>query len=444
MKILIVDDNTDSRKMLETVFAAQGHDIWCAENGKIALDLAREELPDLVVSDILMPVMDGYTLCKALRQDEQLHSVLFVFYTATYTDDKDRKLAMEMGADKFLLKPLEPHVLVQELNTLCETRQRQQAHLEVKTVENELQIEKKYSQQVFHKLEKKVMELEELRAHLEQKVTARTRELQESVAQLTKEVETRKIIQEELCKEKEKAETAYEFISDFVSTVSHELRTPLTSIMGFAQMLQKEIPHFCDEEHSEGRERSLRHISIISSESQRILRMINELLDKAKLEAGKVEWHVTEQRIHTLIEHAVSVTYALFKAKHLSCETRIDPDIPPVSCDQEKILQVLINLFSNAAKFTAQGGVLCSATQQNDMLLVSVQDTGPGIPKEEQQIIFGKFKQTHSGKESQGTGLGLSICKDIIAHHKGNIWVKSEPGAGSTFFFTLPLSKATN
>ncbi len=441
MKILVVEDNTDSRKMLETVLLAKDYDVLCAENGQIALDLALRMQPDLVVSDILMPVMDGYTLCKKLRQDQQLHSVLFVFYTATYTDDKDRNLAMELGADKFLLKPLEPHVLLQELETLIENRQAAETREAVKTVESELQIEKKYSQQVFHKLEKKVSELEELRSQLELKVAERTQKLQESVALLTKEVETRKIVQEELYKEKEKAEAAYEFISDFVSTVSHELRTPLTSILGFAQMLHKEIPQLCTPKHDEICDRSLKHIEIITSESQRIIRMINELLDKAKLEAGKVEWHFTEQAIQKLIDHAFSVTYALFKAKHLDCETRIEPDLPLVLCDPEKILQVLINLFSNAAKFTTKGSVVCSATRQDNMLLVSVKDTGPGIPEEEQTAIFDKFKQSYAGRSSQGTGLGLSICKDIIDNHKGRIWVESQPGSGSTFLFSLPFTQ---
>ena len=441
MKVLVVEDNSDSRKMLETVLLAQGYEVLCAENGSEALDLARKELPDMVVSDILMPVMDGYTLCKKIRQDENLQSVLFVFYTATYTDDKDHKLAMELGADKFLLKPQEPNVLVRELERLVDSRHPITKRHAVTTVENELQIEKQYSQQVFLKLEKKVAELEELRSQLELKVKDRTRELQDSVGQLTREVETRKIIQEELSQEKEKAEAACSFISDFVSTVSHELRTPLTSILGFAQMLQREIPQVCDENHDEVCQRSMKHIGIITSESQRIIKMITELLDKAKLESGKVEWHFTEQNLKSLIDHALSVTYALFKTKHLSCETRVDPGLPTIMCDPEKILQVLINLLSNAAKFTMQGGVVCSATPQEDMLLVCVTDTGPGIPEEERESIFDKFKQTYAAKHMQGTGLGLSICKDIVTHHKGKIWVQSEPQGGSTFCFTLPLAR---
>ena len=207
-------------------------------------------------------------------------------------------------------------------------------------------------------------------------------------------------------------------------------------------MLHKEIPEICAENPNEACERSLKHIGIITSESQRIIKMINELLDKAKLEAGKVEWHFTEQPIQTLVDHAVSVTYALFKAKHLDCETRIDPDLPPVMCDPEKNpASAHQPLFQRRQIYALHGSVICSATRQEDMLLVSVQDTGPGIPKEEQAAIFDKFKQSYAGRHAQGTGLGLSICKDIIENHKGKIWVESESGAGSTFFFSLPFEQ---
>ena len=268
--------------------------------------------------------------------------------------------------------------------------------------------------------------------------------------------------------------------TDFITSVSHELRTPLTSILGFANLVQRDfrrqiVPHVKgDGEVRQIIERILENLAIMENESQRLTQLINDVLDIAKMEADRMEWHMARTDLTEVIQSAVSATTALAKEKDLSIQVHLPPDgLPPVWGHRDRLIQVTTNLLSNAIKFTEQGQIQVSGyrlqvsrdgTTQPEIVrlgahdealnlepetlpsgewaVVSVTDTGVGIPAKEIPGIFEKFTQvgdTLTGKP-QGTGLGLSICKGIIEHHRGYIWVKSEPGQGSTFSFALPTA----
>jgi signal transduction histidine kinase len=174
-----------------------------------------------------------------------------------------------------------------------------------------------------------------------------------------------------------------------------------------------------------------------------LTRLINQVLDLAKLEAGAAEWNADHVDLRDLIHGALASTEQLISDKGIQVEVKLPDVVPLIEIDRDRITQVLLNLLSNAIKFCqAEGGMIRLTLKITaDTLSVSVQDNGPGLSPQEQQIIFDKFRQVHdhTNGKPQGTGLGLPISKQIIAHYGGDLWVESMPGQGATFSFTLPV-----
>jgi PAS domain S-box-containing protein len=236
--------------------------------------------------------------------------------------------------------------------------------------------------------------------------------------------------------------------TDFISTVSHELRTPLTSVLGFAKLIQKKLDESIfpmiqtdDKKVNRSIRQVTENIEIIVSEGTRLTKLINEVLDVAKIEAGKMQWNMEPLAITEVIDRAFSATSALFEQKALTPVREIEANLPNVSGDKDRLIQVVINLISNAVKFTEQGSITCRVKQDGQSIMVSIIDQGVGISESDQPKVFEKFKQVGDTltDKPQGTGLGLPISKEIVAHHGGKIWLESEIGKGSTFSFTLPI-----
>jgi signal transduction histidine kinase len=225
---------------------------------------------------------------------------------------------------------------------------------------------------------------------------------------------------------------------DFLSTVSHELRTPLTSIRSFSEIL-------LDNPALDPGQRGS-FIGIIAREAERLTRLINQLLDLAKLEAGRLEWQMSDFDPGPVVQDALAAVHGLIVEKNIKLDSDVPDDLPFVRADKDRLTQVVINLLSNAVKFTdsGQGHIWVRARASGDYLEVAVRDNGPGIPTEWQDRIFERFIQFRNREEPkpQGTGLGLPICKQIIEFFGGRIWVVSRPGQGATFSFTVPLSRA--
>ncbi|RPI46088.1 MAG: histidine kinase [Betaproteobacteria bacterium] len=222
---------------------------------------------------------------------------------------------------------------------------------------------------------------------------------------------------------------------DFISTVSHELRTPLTSIRALSEILH-DNPDI-------DREERVRFLAIVIKESERLTRLINQVLDLAKIESGKGEWHTTELDLREVIDDALAATSRLFEEKRITVTTDLAADVPRLVVDRDRLMQVMVNLLSNAVKFSEpdKGRVQVSLQRRGSWAQVDVADNGIGISPEHQHAIFDKFRQVGDTltDKPQGTGLGLAICRQIIDHFDGKLWVRSRPGAGSTFSFTLPL-----
>ena len=237
--------------------------------------------------------------------------------------------------------------------------------------------------------------------------------------------------------------------TDFISTVSHELRTPLTSVLGFAKIIKKRfetviLPNFqeiSDKKVAKAVGQVNENLDIIIAEGERLTTLINDVLDVAKMEAGKIDWKMQKLDIQEIIERAMLATSSLFAKKGLAQLSDIAPELPNVTGDRDRLIQVVINLISNAVKFTDAGFVTCRARRKRNEVIVSVIDTGMGIAEEDQPKVFEKFKQVGDTltDKPKGTGLGLSICKQIVEHHGGRLWVESQRGKGSEFSFSLPI-----
>jgi K+-sensing histidine kinase KdpD/CheY-like chemotaxis protein len=247
------------------------------------------------------------------------------------------------------------------------------------------------------------------------------------------------------------AEKANEAKSAFLSTVSHELRTPLTSVLGFAKIIQKRLSEkiFPLVDQSDAKtEKIVNQVSdnlhVVISEGERLTHLINDVLDLAKIEAGKMEWNKENVSMSEVAERAIAATTSLFDQKPLQLISDIDNDLPEITGDRDKLIQVIINLISNSVKFTDDGSITCHVYQKKDEIIVDVTDTGIGIAKEDFGAVFEQFKQVGGDTltdKPKGTGLGLPICKEIVEHHGGRIWLASELGKGSTFSFALPIVK---
>jgi signal transduction histidine kinase/DNA-binding response OmpR family regulator len=291
----------------------------------------------------------------------------------------------------------------------------------------------------------------------------RTLQMMEVMDKLRSEVLERKRAQQDLLKSKKTTEymnrklrLAYERLqevdkmkTDFLSTVSHELRTPLTSVLGFAEMVHQKLRDTVfplvpeDDAKAMRAVRSVdRNVGIIHAESQRLTELINDVLDIAKMEAGRIEWKSESVDLAETVQQAVDATSSLFRKSALPLELDIEEQLPELVGDRHRLMQVVINLLSNAVKFTREGGVSCRAYSDGERVRVDVSDTGVGIAPDDLDKVFEKFKQvgdTLTDKPT-GTGLGLSICKQIVERHGGEIWVESVPGQGSTFSFSLPTT----
>jgi signal transduction histidine kinase len=228
--------------------------------------------------------------------------------------------------------------------------------------------------------------------------------------------------------------------SDFVSNVSHELRTPLTAVKG-------SVDNMLDGLTGSLNEKQTRYLTRIKSNTDRLSRLINDLLDLSRIEAGRIDIKPTAFSLETLAKEVIESLRSIAVAKLIDLEVICHKSGVTVWADRDKITQVLMNLLGNAVKFTSSHGNISVAIEKkdNEWVQVSVADTGPGIPREEEDRIFDKFYQISQvdQRKSRGTGLGLAISKALVQMHGGKIWVESEMTRGSIFSFTLPAQQPT-
>jgi signal transduction histidine kinase len=280
-------------------------------------------------------------------------------------------------------------------------------------------------------------ELEAQNRRLEARVAERTAEL---LAAMTEAQEARAA-----------AELANDAKSRFLANVSHELRTPLTSVVGFARLNRKRLDEVVfpvvarDDPKVDRAVRQVGdNLGIIVEEGERLTGLINDLLDLAKIEAGRIEWRMASVRPDEVVRRALGATSALFEVSGVTLEQRFGADLPEITADAERLVQVVINLVSNAVKFSPGGRVTVTVERDGDAVRVAVADTGRGIGQADLERIFEPFRQASDTVPDgpRGTGLGLPIARQIVRAHGGELRVASRPGEGSTFWFDVPAATA--
>jgi signal transduction histidine kinase len=276
--------------------------------------------------------------------------------------------------------------------------------------------------------ERAAADLRELNATLEDRVEERTRELQALADRL--EEANREL------KELDRLKT------QFLANVSHEFKTPLTSIQAFSEILVDEVADGSVAQSGQAG----RFLGIILSESQRLGRLIRNLLSLSQIESGRIVWHVTRFPLGEAVDAALDGVLPQLQEKGIGIDRICDGGDAVVEADRDRIQEVATNLIDNAVKFSGEASRIVLHTRitgENGarMVEVTVQDHGCGIPAEKQESIFDRFSQVDPSdtREKGGTGLGLAICREIVEHHGGRIWVESTPGKGASFHFTLPV-----
>lgn len=406
-RVLIADDNQRNLYLLEAIMKGNGFEVVSARNGAEALAAAKRDPPDIIVTDILMPVMDGFELCRRWKADPVLAPVPFIFYTATYTDPKDEQFARSLGAERFLIKPQKPDVLVAEIRQVIEESRSLSGRREAKPQADEKEILQEYSEVLFRKLEKKVMQLEEEiaeRKALEEQREAIIRDLEQKNAELER----------------------------FTYTVSHDLKSPLITIQGFAGLLREDA-------QKRDMDRLQEDISRITDAAGKMQDLLTDLFNLSRI--GRIGSPYEDISLSTIAREAVHFLSAPLAEKRIAVE--ISPDLPVVHVDHTRIREVYTNLIENSIKFMQEQEspkVRIGMRESVDGPVFFVQDNGMGIDSKYLSKIFGLFEKMDG--RSAGTGIGLAIVKRIIEMHGGRVWAESEgPGKGTTICFTLLQEK---
>lgn len=272
------------------------------------------------------------------------------------------------------------------------------------------------------------------------------------------DITEKRVFEESLRKAKREADEANRLKSEFIANMSHELRTPLNNIIGYSEeFLPKNIYDYfdCDTLEESNSKSDVKNfvengVSVISEfggyvydSGKHLLVIVNDILDLAKIEAGKLYLNISTFKIEKITENIRHMFSKSIKEKGLDFSINIDEDIEVYWGDENRIAQILINLISNAVKFTNEGYIRIDIMKENDDVVYSVTDTGIGISKDKIDIVFDRFRQVDgsSNRKFGGTGLGLAICQNLVRMHDGKMWVESEPGMGSVFRFSIPNYK---
>ena len=420
MNILIVDDQPINQKLLYATLEAEGHTVTKAADGIEALQLLESHGADAMISDILMPRMDGYRLCYEVRKRKKFERLRFIHYTATYTSPSDERLSYKLGADVFLRKPAPAEEIIGALRRVTDKGYKVRAT----SATPESEVMKEYSERLVSKLQDKVEELEAVNVRLA-----------EEIAEHMRVEEELRSAREEARLAKEEAERANGAKDSFLANLSHELRTPLTPVLLCAAALEQEPaiePQFREQ------------LGMMRRNIELEARLIDDLLDATSVSHGKSRVFVAGAiDVHSLLTHTEQIVGSDALAKAIQLHVILAADEHHVAGDAARLHQVFWNLFKNAIKFTPVGGRVTVRTSNPGcgQFVLTIADTGIGIDPQSLPVIFRAFEQgkVAGPKTFGGLGIGLSISKTIIELHGGTISAESAgPDQGAVF--TVKLS----
>jgi signal transduction histidine kinase len=442
MRILIVEDSATQAEKLRRVLAAEGYSVFIAKDGVLGLSRAREIKPELVISDIDMPGMNGFELCKQIKADADIKSVPVILLTS-FSDPEDVISALESGADNFIVKPYEKGRLLSKIehifsNRVVQNNMRPQEGVEILFLGKKYFITSEKGQildllmSTYENAVQKNTELKEVQKNLE----SLNKDLEDKVEKIQTLNDELTLRRHEAEDAKNTAEVATAAKSVFLANMSHELRTPLNSINGFSEVL-------FDETFGPLNEKQKNYVKNVLTSGQHLLQLINQILDSAKIESGKMKLAVSLLPMKTLLNDISRLIEDMISKKNLQMTLEIEEDLPDIEADELKVKEIVFNLLSNAVKFTPEGGKIgLRAKKSGSEIEITVRDTGVGIAFENLEKIFEGFFRvdTPYSRVTEGTGLGLPLSKKLVELHGGKFFVESEGlQRGTSVRFTLPI-----
>jgi two-component system, sensor histidine kinase and response regulator len=461
-KILIAEDSQTQAEQLGYYLSTWGFAVTVARDGRQALAAAIQSKPAMIITDVIMPEMDGYALCKEIKSLPPLKDVPVVLLTSL-SGSQDIVRGLECGADSFIRKPYDDNYLlsrVEYILTNVELRktERLQIGLQVHFAGQSHFITSEKQQildllistyegaaQINEELETKQRELQQAKETLELRVTERTAELALANKQLQSELVERKRAEAQIKKLNEDLErrvverteqlaAANNELEAFSYSISHDLRAPLRHINGYA--------HLIEERSSQLDPDAQHHLKCIQKGAEKMGRMIDDLLNLARLDRRSMTLQMIS--LNSLVENV------LHDLESETADRKIDwrvGSLPSVNCDPGLMQQVFVNLLSNAVKYTRRlerAVIEIGQSTVEGQLVLFVRDNGAGFDSKYADKLFGTFQRLHTDEEFEGTGVGLATVQRIIRKHGGRIWAEAETDKGATFSFTLGEAASTN
>lgn len=395
IRVLVVDDDPDIRFATARILKNAGYETLQAETGEQCLRVLRNNNIDLVLLDVVLPDFNGYEICRDIKSDEDLSDVFVIMISGKRTSADEQSKGLEIGADGYLKRPITKRELLAWLQAL------------VRIIKAEREKE-----QLIYKLE------------------ATTESLRKS--------------EQDLLKSKQKAENANKSKSQFLANMSHEIRTPLNGVQGMLQLLDA-TP--LNEEQQE-------YVSLASSSTKRLTKLLSDILDLSKIEAGKIHMREEKFQPEEILQYLEDILDQSNKENGNELFVNIESNVPKnLIGDSTRLTQILFNLVGNATKYTKQGRIDILVSLIPDLnknkcrILFIIQDTGEGIADEKLDQVFETFTQANQSesvysRENEGVGLGLPLVKYLVNLMGGNIAIDSLVGQGTTVYASLPFAIA--
>ncbi|MFL6663359.1 MAG: hybrid sensor histidine kinase/response regulator [Rhizobacter sp.] len=452
-EILLVEDSATQAARLGHLLESRGYATRLATDGRRALAALVERKPDLVISDVVMPEMDGYALCRAIKSDPALRDTPVILVTSL-TDPKDIVSGLECGADNFVRKPYADEHLLKRIENVLVNRQLRRS--DAQRVELGIMVYLGGQKHFINAERQQILDLlvstYEQAVSVNEELLTRETQISELNAHLARRAAELEQINAEIARKNLELQRASGMKSEFVANMSHELRTPLNAIMGFSEMLKDGLL-------GQLTERQRNSAVAIFDSGTHLLSLINDILDLSRIEAGKMTLELEDTRVDDLLENSAMMLRARASAHRI--DLRVESKaVEPVAVDRRKARQIVYNLLSNAVKFTPDGGAVALHARRvehphwegmrkvgdapivdtNGFLEVSVIDTGIGIAEADMGRLFQPFSQLESGlaRKYEGSGLGLALVKQLVELHGGALAMRSRPGHGTTIKVWLP------